>query len=203
VKHIKLLLGLIILGLILYGCAATEAPKDNTHIIIKARDSVDNGSVVPVSIGLPSPLTDQQSLEVQINDEVACTVTVSKGVSITHFSSRYRMKTSGTVTAVLKENGKMIDSAERSVTIKGYNDNPKDVGPNGTKHRLRTRERRVMMMFVNYMKPVDYIQRVTLKTEQGEVMFHNTLLMSALPYLSVTLTSYPGSITIEPVLGTI
>lgn len=202
-KYLKLFLGLSIIVVILYGCASTQQSTDNARIVIKSRDAVENGSVVPVSIGLPSPLKETQSLEVQIDGEVACTVTVSKGISITHFSSRYRMKKSGKITANIKENGNIIKSASLPVKIKGYNDNPKDVGPNGTKHKLRTTNRRVMMMFVNYMKPVDYIQRVTLKTAQGKVMFHNTLLMAALPYLSVTLTSDPDSITIEPVLGTI
>ena len=189
---------LIVLGLL--ACAA-PVKKANVPIKIKSPDNVANGFVVPVAVALQTPLIAGQSLEVRSNGELALTVTVTRELSLDYFSSRIRMRKSGEIQVAVKANGATLHSEERSVQIGGYEEKIKDIGPNGTEYRKRIKDNKIMLMFANYMKESDYLKKVTLNTEQGQVNVELSTIVSAPPYVSVNLANPSANIDIEATLG--
>lgn len=187
---------LILMTLILYGCASMEQPSKESQLIIKAPTIAENGEVVPVLINLSSPLSNTQSLEIYANGELGSTVTVAGDCRITSFSGRFRMMTSGKIKAVLREKGTIIGTAERPVTIGHYVARGGKSAKHDTSFKKRVKGKKVMMLFANQMYQNDYLEFVTLVTEQGKVTFHNTPVMSTYPYLSVSLTREPGFVDI-------
>lgn len=192
-----LIVSAIFLGALLSGCASVPPSDDVLRIIIKSPDIVNNGATVPVSIQLSDPLKETQTLEVIVNNETGHVISVENGAALSYFSSRYRMKDSGSIRVRIKEVDKTIVMAERSVTVKKYDDDVADIGDNGVKHRQRVKDNKIMLMFANYMQPDNYLEHVTLHTSQGDIHFQNTVLVAAPPYLSVGLDGNAGDFTVE------
>lgn len=192
---------LFLVALAVIGCAPIKNNNDTLRFILKAPDTAKNGAVVPVAIQLPEPLSSTQTLKIFVNDQLGSTLTASNGAPVTYYASRYRMKKSGIIKAIIEEQGKLIYGVQKPVEIIKYDDAVKDIGPNGTKHKQRIQDKKIKLIFVNYMKSKNYLKRVTVHTDKGDVIFQPTLIMAAPPYLSINFTGNANNVTIDAKLG--
>lgn len=154
-------------------------------ITIRAPEIAENGSVVQVQFAFAIPVSE---FEIYANNSLSHTISARDGTTISLFSARMRMTTSGDILVKTKNpNGTDGQTAKKYVQV-GQAANIPLVGTTkytaaSTPIKKRATGAGLMMLFQSDMATDNYIDSVTISSGNGSILVKMTPFAAANPYI--------------------
>jgi len=176
----------------------TQNTREDASLTVIAHDIARSGDTVPVSIKYTGVMKTGDRLVISANDELVASYEFLDGFQAKQVSLRARMKHSGTIAAKLLNDGTVLSSASKQVTVNSPARIPK-AAVIDTRRKFVVEDNAVKLIIGNGQSLAHYITRVDINTNVGRVLITPTVLVSRYPYFSVkSLNSLdPGDIKID------
>jgi len=194
-KLTKIILLCVLACITLTNCALNSNNK-TTPLSLSAPKSVESGKLVPIAVQIPSKMTADNTLSIEVDGETAATYSLTKAFIINRIGINVRMAKSAEISVVLKHKGDTVDEISQYIKVEQGQSIPTSGEP-GLGRKTRIGKSIIQVVFDNAMTKKNYINKIVIATNSGNIQIDTTPLISASPYFSIQTISNIAKVHIK------
>lgn len=176
------------------GCV-TPRPETLPSLTITTPEQVENGNFVPFLITVDRPLVSGEELVLKADNEVIYKVQTTGKVSVYAFSGRVRMRHTGLLHVVVTTRGGAKAAISAKVAVSQGGTIPVS-GVTGTSNKTRVQGDEILVLFINDMPSMGFIESATIQLRDGDIQISGTPLLAEKPQLGFRTHNSLGKVDI-------